>query len=122
MTAHTDCVLVVEDDADIRDAVVEILEQEGYAAAGVTDGAQALAKLHAGYRPCLILLDLMMPVMDGWTFCAEREKDPALASIPVAVLSAVSRQDPRNASVHAVEHLAKPLKIDKLLALVQRFC
>ena len=116
-------VLVVEDDSDIRDAVIEILEAKGYAASGAGHGAEALAKLRTGRQTfCLILLDMMMPVMDGWSFCAEVAKDPALASIPVVVLSAVARNDPRNAAVVAVEHLRKPLDVPKLLATVERYC
>jgi CheY-like chemotaxis protein len=115
-------ILLIEDDADIRDAMVSILESEGYSVSAASHGAEGLAHLQAGNKPCLILLDLMMPVMDGWTFCQERSKTPSLAAIPIVVLSAVARQDPRNASLHAVEHLPKPLNIDKLLAVVQRYC
>ncbi len=122
MTTKAHPVLVVEDDADIRDAMVSILESEGYSVCAACHGADALAQLQAGSRPCIILLDLMMPVMDGWTFCEEREKDPSLAAIPVLVLSAVARQDPRNARMRAVEHLSKPLNVDKLLAAVERYC
>ena len=123
MNAVRHGVLVVEDDSDIRDAVIEILEAQGYAASGAGHGAEALAKLRNGHQTtCLILLDMMMPVMDGWSFCEEREKDPALASIPLVVVSAVAWNDPRNAAVRAVEHLRKPLDVTKLLAIVERYC
>jgi CheY-like chemotaxis protein len=122
MTRAPHPVLVVEDDADIRDAMVGILESAGYAVCAASHGADALAQLQAGNRPCIILLDLMMPVMDGWTFGEEKEKDPSLAEIPVVVVSAVSQHDPRNARMRAVDHLSKPLNIDKLLATVERFC
>jgi CheY-like chemotaxis protein len=122
MSTEAHPVLVVEDDADVRDAMVGILESKGYAVCAASHGAEALAQLQAGNRPCIILLDLMMPVMDGWTFCEEREKDPSLAAIPIVVLSAVSRHDPRNTRMRAVEHLSKPLNIDKLLAAVGRYC
>jgi CheY-like chemotaxis protein len=116
-------VLVVEDDIDIRDAIIGILETEGYDACGVGHGAHALATLRsAPVKPCLILLDLMMPVMDGWTFCIEKQKDPSLAPIPVVVVSAIARHDPRNADVRAVGHLSKPLDVAKLLATVERHC
>lgn len=75
-------VLVVEDDDDVRDMMVELLEAGGYTALIARHGEEALAQLRAGQRPCIILLDLMMPVMDGWTFCDEVQKDPALAGIP----------------------------------------
>jgi CheY-like chemotaxis protein len=122
MTPTHHPVLVVEDDADIRDAMVSILESAGYAVWAASHGAEALAQLQAGNRPCIILLDLMMPVMDGWTFGEEKEKDPSLSQIPIVVVSAVSRHDPRNARMRAVDHLPKPLNIDKLLATVERFC
>jgi CheY-like chemotaxis protein len=122
MTAEAHPVLVVEDDADIREVMVEILESAGYSVYSASHGEEALAQLRAGKRPCIILLDLMMPVMDGWTFCQETQKDPALAAIPILVVSAVSRQDPRNASVRAVGHLTKPVNVGKLLATVQHHC
>lgn len=115
-------VLVVEDDEDIREAMVGILEAQGYTVSAAHHGAEALAQLQTGHVPCLILLDLMMPVMDGWTFCEEREKDPALAAIPVVVVSAVSRLDPRTASLRAVAHVPKPLDVSKLLATVELYC
>jgi CheY-like chemotaxis protein len=122
MTTGSHPVLVVEDDADIRDAMVGILEAKGYTVSAASHGAEALAQLQAGSAPCIILLDMMMPVMDGWTFCQETEKDPSLAAIPIVVMSAVARQDPRNAGVRAVEHLSKPINVGKLLSAVERYC
>jgi len=122
VTAHQHPILVVEDEPDIRELMVAILEGEGYYVSTASNGAQALTHLQTGPRPCIILLDLMMPVMDGWTFCQEKGKDPALEAIPVVVVSAVARQDPRNACVQAVDHLLKPVDIGSLLATVQRFC
>lgn len=115
-------VLVIEDEPDLREVMVEILESEGYTVSAASHGAEGLAQLQNGSKPCVILLDLMMPVMDGWTFCREREKDPTLAAIPLLVVSAVRRQDPRNAQLRAVDHLAKPLDVRKLLAAVERYC
>jgi CheY-like chemotaxis protein len=115
-------VLVVEDDADIREAMVAILESEGYDVSVAGDGAEALAQLKAGSRPCIILLDLMMPVMDGWTFCQETGKDTELAAIPIVVVSALTRQDPRNGCVRAVDRLSKPLNFGKLLATLELYC
>jgi len=115
-------VLVVEDDQDIREVMVEILESAGYAVSSARHGAEALAYLKSGTKPCIIVLDLMMPVMDGWTFSEEKQKDPELAAIPILVVSAVGRQDPRNAKMNAVEHLSKPLNIGKLIATLQLHC
>ncbi|HTV18000.1 MAG TPA: response regulator [Polyangiaceae bacterium] len=122
MTRHDGPVLVVEDEPDIREMMVALLESRGYAVAAAADGADALAQLRAGRAPCLILLDLMMPVMDGWTFCREKGRDPALAGIPVIVVSAVSRQDRRNQALPVVEHISKPIQVESLLAAVARFC
>jgi CheY-like chemotaxis protein len=122
MTDQNHPVLVVEDEPDIREVMVAILESEGYVTRAATHGAEALAQLRAGFTPCIILLDLMMPVMDGWTFCQERDKDPSLASIPVIVVSAVARKDPKNACLRAVDHLPKPLDVGTLLSAVQRYC
>jgi CheY-like chemotaxis protein len=115
-------VLVVEDDEDIRETMIDVLESRGYSVAAATHGGEALAQLQNGGTPCIILLDLMMPVMDGWAFCQEIEKDPALAAIPLIVVSAASRQDPRTARIHAVEHIPKPLDVGKLLATLERYC
>ena len=122
MVARHHPVLVIEDEVDIRELMVEILESAGYPVFAAADGAEALSYLRAGSRPCIILLDLMMPVMDGWTFSQEKQKDPALATIPVVVVSAVARHDPRNANMNAVDHLPKPLNIGKLLAAIELHC
>jgi CheY-like chemotaxis protein len=109
-------VMVVEDDAFIRDAVVEILAEEGFEAVGVRNGRDALRRLRRSkVRPSLILLDLMMPVMNGWQFRSEQLRDPALAAIPVLVMSA---SDPEG--VCADGHLAKPFEIGALLHEVAR--
>ncbi len=83
-------VLLVEDDEDFRDLLAGILQTKGYEVVLAGNGAEALALMKGGLRPCIILLDLMMPVMDGWTFRQAQLADPAIASIPVIVLSAVS--------------------------------
>jgi len=116
------CVLVVDDEEDIREAVVLILESNGYTARGAEHGADALALLRAGFKPCVILLDLTMPIMDGWTFCEETGKDPTLAALPIVVVSAVAPQDSRDGRVRAVERLRKPLDVAKLLGAVERYC
>jgi CheY-like chemotaxis protein len=81
-------VLVVEDNAETRGVVEMLLEINGYAVALACDGAEALDYLRAGNRACLIVLDLRMPVMDGWTFLRILKDDPALADIPVIAFSA----------------------------------
>lgn len=110
-------VLLVDDDEDIREALRAILEDEGFAVRVAVDGSDALASLRSGLRPDVILLDLMMPVMSGWQFRSAQRQDPALAAIPVVVLSAVHEQ-PDDLSV--VASLRKPIDIDRLLEVVAR--
>src|SRR6185503_16608644 len=81
-------VLIVEDDQDLREMMAQLLTLEGYEAATVANGREALDYLHGADRPNLILLDLMMPVMDGREFHRRMEADPALPPVPVIVLSA----------------------------------
>src|SRR5438445_6065998 len=80
-------VLIVDDDADVRDAMEFLLRSEGYRTVTAADGDDALTKLRAGLEPCLILLDLMMPWKDGFQFRREQMRDPRLSAIPVVVLS-----------------------------------
>jgi CheY-like chemotaxis protein len=113
-------VLIVEDDADLRDMMAQLLSLEGLNAATVANGREALEYLHEAGRPDVILLDLMMPVMDGWEFRRRQQADPSLSSVPVIVLSAL---DPaRAADVNANAFLKKPLDFDRLLALVRSYC
>jgi CheY-like chemotaxis protein len=115
-------VLVVEDDPDIRATLCEALEDNGYATAGASNGVEALAYLRSGVeKPCLILLDLMMPVMDGQTFRAEQRADPELADIPVVVISAY-RDVEKYANDLAAEYLAKPVRLDTLLETARKHC
>src|SRR5438128_8871587 len=84
-------VLIVEDDADLRDMMAQLLTIEGFSATTVANGREALDYLTRGDRPDVILLDLMMPVMDGWEFRRTQLADPALADVPVIVLSALDQ-------------------------------
>jgi CheY-like chemotaxis protein len=109
-------VLVVEDDPTILGAMKMVLEWEGYQVACATNGQEALEMLRMGERPSLILLDVMMPVLDGWQFREEQKRDPKLASIPVVVVSAVEGA----ASVDAADHVQKPFQVEELLATLRR--
>jgi CheY-like chemotaxis protein len=111
-------VMVVEDDALIREIVIEILGSGGFIGVGARNGEEALLHLRQDHvQPALILLDLMMPVMNGWQFRAEQLRDPKLAGIPVVVMSASSCED----DVPAEAHVAKPFTIEVLLDTVSRF-
>lgn len=111
-------VLVVDDDVDVRDTVADALEDDGYVVLRATNGQDALLQLEGGARPHLILLDLMMPEMDGWTFRAEQRRVPELAAIPVVVFTA--HANPREAAdqLGAAGALRKPLRLGELLAAV----
>jgi CheY-like chemotaxis protein len=115
-------VLLVEDDATIREALAYILEAEGYAVVSAADGREAMNELRGPQRPHLILLDLMMPGMDGWEFRREQQQDRDLASIPVVVFSAVDLADQKSAYLGAVGHLEKPVEPKRLLETIKRHC
>ena len=113
-------VLVVEDDRDIRESLVALIQMEGYSTYGVNDGKKALEALKDIKSTCLILLDLMMPVMDGWQFLDAREGDADLARIPVVTISAVDESSrPKG---RAQGHIKKPIDFDALIATIQGFC
>ena len=112
-------ILVVDDDQDIRDTLTELLQEEGYAVVRASHGGEALCALRELPSPSLILLDLMMPVMDGWQFRTEQRKDPALASIPVVVISATGK-DEKVSALGAVQFLKKPIRLEQLLEAVAR--
>jgi len=115
-------VLVVDDDRDIRDSLVEVLEDHGYLAVGACNGREALDVLRdSAAPPCLILLDLMMPVMDGRGFREEQLKNPAWTEIPVIVISAYGDVDAQ-ARALAADHLRKPLGMRPLIDAVRRHC
>jgi CheY-like chemotaxis protein len=115
-------VLVVEDDPDIQQVLRFALEMAGYPVTTAGNGVEAMRQLQAATPPCLILLDLMMPVMDGWQFRAAQQRDPALAAIPVVVISADGRVPQKATSMGAAGYLAKPVDFDKLVEVVQRYC
>ncbi|WP_437591904.1 response regulator [Sorangium sp. So ce1000] len=114
-------ILVVDDDPDIRETLAELLQEEGYAVASAAHGGEALSVLRTDPRPGLILLDLMMPIMDGWQFRAEQKKDPELAAIPVVIISATGR-DEFVSSLGAAQFLKKPINLEQLLAAVEQHC
>jgi DNA-binding response OmpR family regulator/anti-sigma regulatory factor (Ser/Thr protein kinase) len=115
-------VLVVDDDRDIRETLCELLEDEGYRAVGAGDGREAIATIRASDAlPALILLDLMMPTMDGLAFRAEQLQVAAWAAIPTVVLSAFA-VDEAAAIELAAPILKKPIAIDRLLETVARHC
>jgi CheY-like chemotaxis protein len=113
-------ILVIEDDDDVREVVRETLEDEGYWVAVASNGQEALELLSHESEPCLILLDLMMPVATGWQFRAKQLQDPFLARFPVVVMTATDTLE--EAAIHADGLLKKPVRLNTLLECVARFC
>ena len=122
MGATKTCILIVEDDVDQREALAEFLTLEGYPVAGASNGREALGYLQQYPPPCLILLDLMMPVMNGWEFRNQQRQDPALAEIPVAVVTGVRDGAEQMASLNAVGFFQKPVDVSALLETVTHYC
>jgi signal transduction histidine kinase len=110
--------LVIEDDADIREALDGLLSMEGFRVTGCSNGREALDWLRMSPKPDLILLDLMMPIMDGWQFRVAQKDDPELATIPVLALSADSTA--KAAAIDAEAYLKKPVDYDTLIATIDR--
>ena len=111
-------ILLVDDDPDVRDVLREVLSDANHEVALAGNGAEALAMLRDSCKPNVVLLDWMMPTMDGARFREEQRNDPALASIPVVILSASARIEV-DAGVAAI--LRKPLRLDELLDVAARF-
>jgi len=113
-------IMVVEDDDLIRDSLVEVLEDQGYEVLSASNGRQAFELLQTAPLPALILLDLMMPVLDGRGFRELQQGDPRLAGIPVVVLTAYREIDTEGMSAAAM--LRKPVALKTLLETVRRYC
>lgn len=115
-------ILVIEDDFAIRETVVDVLEGEGFEVDCAANGEEALRHLAEGHAPPgVILLDLTMPVMDGWAFRTAQRRDPRIADIPVVVLSAEARVEATLAGLEPAAFLPKPFELDRLLDLVGRY-
>ena len=111
-------ILVVEDDEDAREAMVALLQMKGYHAVPAGNGREALDYLDQAPAPDLIILDLWMPVMDGWQFRSEQTRNPRLAHIPVIVVTALADR----ADVDANDVIIKPVDVDRLLIKVDQYC
>jgi CheY-like chemotaxis protein len=114
-------ILIVEDDGATRESLGLILGTQGYGVLGAANGQEALGLLRSGPYPDLILLDLMMPVMDGWQFRREQDRDAALAAIPVVVLSADGSVQQKAAALRATGYLQKPVEVESLLEAIRRY-
>jgi CheY-like chemotaxis protein len=113
-------ILVVDDDADIRETLTEVLRTAGVQVVTAANGVEALRILRAGLSPCLVLLDLMMPIMDGYEFLEVQRGDPELMRIPTAVITAGYVID--TARTGDAPLLRKPVGLKGLMAIIDRYC
>jgi CheY-like chemotaxis protein len=112
-------ILVVEDESDIRESLKDALESEGYRVLVASNGLEALGMLPELRRPSLILLDLMMPVMDGWEFAEALQANAELATIPIVVVTAFGREA-ETRKIASRGAIAKPVDLDLLFDMVKR--
>jgi CheY-like chemotaxis protein len=112
-------ILIVEDNFDIRSALVEVLNMEGHSTAEAINGAAALNYIHNNPRPAMVLLDMMMPVMNGRQFLDAFLKEPGNSKIPVIIISAIAD---RVDTTGAKECIGKPLDLNNLLDVVSKYC
>ena len=116
-------IMVVEDDRAIRDTLIEILRDNDFRAVGAANGKIAIDKLRATEnKPCLILLDVMMPVMDGWQFRDIQRQDPDLKTVPVIVFTAHANVKDVTRRMAIDTALEKPVDLDDVLALAEKYC
>jgi CheY-like chemotaxis protein len=115
-------VLVVDDDYSVLDSMKDVLEDEGYEVFLAANGLEALKELRRGIRPCVILLDLMMPVMNGWEFRQEQLLDNNFAAIPTIIVTAHNRAEESAAELKAASCIRKPVRPETLLEAIGKFC
>ena len=111
-------ILIVDDDISLLDALSDALEIAGYPTRRAQNGREALDFLRTSPRPAMILLDLNMPVMNGWQFLAKKRNDPALVKVPVVAMSGVSMERPQGAT----GFLRKPISAPALLKVIEDYC
>ncbi len=112
-------VLIVEDDEEIRSRVADVLEFEGFVVHTTTNGLDALRWLRGGVFPDIILLDMMMPVMDGWQFIRELRKNHPQNAMPVVIFSAYGNPRAMAEELDVAGYLRKPFSVDELMAAIQ---
>ena len=119
----TAAILVVDDDRNVCDLISSMLGERGYRTVIAGNGSEALAYLHGNEaHPGLILLDLMMPVMNGWDFRRVQQCDPSIADIPVAIITGMPGVEGKASAIGAVDVLYKPSRVESLASLAFRFC
>jgi two-component system chemotaxis response regulator CheY len=114
-------ILLVDDDVELRDELAAALVDAGYEVLGASNGREALDLLKAAPLPQLILLDLLMPVMNGWDFCDATRGDPKVARIPIVVTSGAASRDPQSPYfIDVADFVTKPFDLDELLVKIRR--
>jgi CheY-like chemotaxis protein len=113
-------VAIIEDDAEFRNMLRELLEEEHYRVVAVANGAEALATLRGATMPNVILLDVSMPVMDGFDFLRHRNDDPQLSAVPVVLVTNAKPHERPTVGVNDV--VRKPIDIDEILFAIKRYC
>lgn len=116
---HPPVLLVVDDDPGFGDSLRDLLAEEGYQVCCANDGLEALELLRELPRPCLILMDLLMPRMDGWEFLARLRAEPRWSTVPVVALSAFPNMPH---PLGAQRFLEKPVQLEALLSLIEEHC
>ncbi len=118
-------ILVVEDDPELRDLLQIVLREEGFEVETCENGQLAMERMQTGKQaqdlPSMVILDLNMPVLDGWEVAARIEADPVLRDIPVIVSSATREQGEKAKALHADAYLVKPFTTDEILGVVELF-
>jgi len=121
-TDRANRILIVDDDDDIRETLMLVLKSQGYEVTGAANGREALQYLRGHELPCVVLLDLMMPVMDGWQFREETSRDPSLAEVPLVVLTGGGDNMKRARPLRAAAWLDKPIPLEKLVKTLEQIC
>src|SRR5512141_2925175 len=115
-------ILIVEDDSALREALAQVLSDEGYDLLAARDGLEAVNCLKKGHRPDVILLDLSMPVVNGWEFRMFQKRDPELAQIPVILITAGGYTREEVAWLEPSALLPKPVDLPRLLSVIRKSC
>ena len=122
MLAADHRILVVEDDSTLRNAMGDLLGEEGMSATRAENGQVGLDILRAGARPCLVLLDLQMPLVDGFTFRRRQLEDPRIAGIPVVVMTGQPGKAQEAKKLGVALTMSKPIAPARVLGVVERYC
>jgi CheY-like chemotaxis protein len=110
-------ILIVDDETEIRESLEEFLSDEGYAVDSAADGAGALEKLNKEKPPCVVILDLLMPLVSGNEVYDKMQEDPRLSKIPVIISTSDPSRAPTGSTV-----MKKPINLDRLLGAIRRYC